>query len=296
MSDCTIVERMPEAEYHARPEWSQSQFKLLPNEPELFYGRHVAKYPGWQLKPTPDMELGTALHAVILDGKPLVEIPGDVLTSNGQRRGKPWEQYQAEHADDLIMLPKEIGGIRAMVDAIMGQDVLRNLFEADGFTEHSLFMVDDATGLPTRGRLDKFARLNGRMIIGDLKCTSIDPADKRQVEAKIHSFKYHQQAAHYWDLCEAAYVTPVDFVFAFVRNSPPYNAVGWTLTPNAIELGRRRNRVALDDLRRRLDTGDWVGERHGYLSMADLPKYAYMDDPDANPLPTDDFANFVTYR
>jgi hypothetical protein len=39
------------------------------------------------------MELGTNLHRVLLERKPLLIIPEDVLSVNGAKSGKKWKKW-----------------------------------------------------------------------------------------------------------------------------------------------------------------------------------------------------------
>jgi hypothetical protein len=286
------VTEMPAPEYHARPEWSQSQLKLLPNHPELFHGFHIAKK--WTFGQTPDMWLGECVHGVALEGRELLTPPPEALTSNGQRRGKAWEQWSAEHAGDLVLLEKDAAKVHTMAASLRDDPKIRQLLDADGDVELSLFWTDPETELPLRARLDKLARFGSGLVIGDLKCTNIDPADERQVAAKVLNFKYHQQAAFYLDaMREATGTEPAGFLFIFVRNSPPYNAVLWRIEDVGIDLARRRNRVALIDLKERLARNFWRGSRYGIENPLQLPKWAYTDDPGDN-TPTD-FAEFAEF-
>ena len=292
-TNAVCVPDLPADEYHARPEWSQSQFKLLPYKPELFEGFHITKR--WTTEETDDMRLGTQLHAAWLEHEPLLVIPSTALTSNGQRRGKAWEAWCDEHPDNPGVLPKEAGRIQAMTDSGMADPVVRSLIEAEGEVEHTIVWTDEETGLPLRARLDKLARFDGGYQIGDIKATSIDVTSEREVAAKIFSMGYHQQAAHYWDAAAMLYGPPLQFVFLFVRNKPPFNAVAWTLPELDLDLGRRHNRVALLELKHRLETGDWHGSRFGKLNTVSLPKWAWTDDPLG--LPTAErFSEFDDYE
>ncbi len=276
--NATIVDNLPAAEYHSRPEWSQSQFKLLPDHPELFYGFHIEKR--WSIEPTDDMELGSHLHSTLLEGEPLLVIPPDALTSNGQRRGNNWKAWCEEHPENYGVLPKDAGRIQAMIDGANADPVIRDLLEAEGEVEQTIIWTDRETGLPLRARPDKCCRYKSGYQILDLKATSIDVGNEREVSSKIFSFKYHQQAACYCDAAKLAFnAPPLQFVFVFIRNRPPFNAVAWVLNENDLDLGRRHNAVALFELKTRLASGNWRGGRHGKLNVVSLPKWAWTDDP-----------------
>lgn len=273
-----IRENMPEGNYRAYPAWSQSQLKLFPDWPELFYGYHIAHL--WPFKRTNDMELGTQLHAVHLEKEELLIIPPDALSSNGQRRGKNWDAWKQEHPDNPGILEKDSIRIRAMCSSLESDSEIKKIIDADGLVEHSIFWIDPATGLRMKGRLDKMVIGNQRGVIFDLKSTSIDVTNKRLVDKHIFEMGYHKQQAMYVDAAKLAYGIPFSFLFGFVRSKPPYTARLWQLeSKEDIDLGRRHIDLARKDLKSRLETGDWHGGGHNRINFAQLPAYAYSDDP-----------------
>ena len=56
------------------------------------HGHHARTQP--EQEPTAAMQLGSAVHALVLGNKPVVAYPGAV------RRGKEWEAFAAAHGDD----------------------------------------------------------------------------------------------------------------------------------------------------------------------------------------------------
>jgi hypothetical protein len=288
--DVTIInpaiKTLPEPEYRADARWSVSQFKLLPRHPELFRGRYITRE--FEFDPTVGMLFGTACHAEFLEGKQCRAIPPDVLTTNGQRRGKRWELYKESASSLECLNAKEIAAVRGIRASIDSQPRVANLLWGDGPTELSIFADDDETGLKLKGRLDKLRSMADGRVIVDLKITALDPDDPRKIAAQALDMAYHQQMAFYADLVEAAFGDPAaGVVMIFCRAKPPYTARAWIFNDNDIELGRRRNRLALLDLRRRLDSGSWTGDRHNELNAGPegmlLPRWAYTDDPGDNP-------------
>jgi len=297
LANARIVQSMPEPEYRAHKNWSVSQFKMLPKKPELFHGFYVASPPLFEFEETPGMLFGTCAHGEFLEGRACSMVPAEYLTSNGQRRGKAYEAYRAMHGALECLNAKEMAavqGIRASCDA---QSRVMDLLWGKGPTEVSIFANDEETGLDVMGRLDKWRKV-GCGIIGDLKVTDIDPDDERAIINHVFQMQYVQPAAFYTDLLHAATGERPEFIFVFARKKPPYTVRLWQPSENDIDLGRRRNRLALLDLRRRLDSGDWTGDRHNRVNAgADgslLPRYAYTDAPGDNPPNTyDEFSEFA---
>lgn len=290
---------LDETAYRAFDAWSISQIKHV-DRPEWFHGLYVAKPPLFEFDETAGMLFGTNCHAEFLEGKQCSPVPDWALTSNGQRRGKNWDLYKESHSALECLSAKEIEAVRGMRASIEAQPRIANLLFGEGPVELPLFATDDETGLNVKGKLDKLRKADAGLIIGDLKITSIDVDDGRQVAAKVHAMRYHYQAAFYWDLVAAALdEAPIAFIFVFCSNKPPYTARAWRIDDNALDLGRRRYRVALADLKTRLDTGNWSGERHNSINFGPdgclLPKYAFTDDPgDNTPMPYGEFSDYQT--
>jgi len=126
--------------------------------------------------------------------------------------------------------------------------------------------------------LDKWIEHDGSRFILDVKTISADPTNERLVAQQCLSLGYHWQAAAYLDLMRG-HGKPCDaFFFLFVKTSPPHTACLWVLNDNDIELGQRRNRIALLDLAKRLKSGEWTGPRHGEVNYLTYPKWAMDDD------------------
>lgn len=292
-ADCQHID-LPAEEYHARPEWSHSQLKLLPDNPEEFWGRFVAakeERPVWALakKPTRDMELGTAFHGMLLEKLLPPIVPADILSSDGSMTTKAAKAFKAAFPNYLK--PDEHACLQYAVGRCYADPEIAAYLQTDGYVEHSLFWMDPVTGLKGRSRLDKLCRFaDGREIL-DVKFSG--GCDQRWVENQVTKMLYFRQAALYTDAAQAAYGPVNAFTFLFVRNDAPYDAYLWRINANDLELGRRRNQVALEDLCRRLNTNDWRSDRFGRVNNFTLPKWAYDGD---NSMPSlAPFAEFETF-
>lgn len=261
--------KMTDAEYFAHKAWSNSQLKLLPNEPELFHGRYVTGiYPQ---ETTKAMELGTMLHAAVLLGEPLPIIPADVLNKDGHCKGGAWLEWKAQH-DEPCLKEADAEPLVAMMNSIQGNPAAAQLLAQPGATEEPLFFEDRLTGLPLKGKVDKIAEFPDGLVVIDLKTTSDPSADGFAKSAA--SFKYHRQAAFYTDLVTWTIDPPEAFIFICVRNVPPYECVVYECSEEMLRQGREENTLAKADLKRRLETGDWHGASHGKVEILDLPRWA----------------------
>lgn len=259
---------MTDKEYFDHPAWNHSAVKLLPNEPELFYGRHIAKV--WPFEPTAEMDLGTILHGAVLLGEPLPIIPASALNGDGHRKGAQWKEWKDSHPGPALT-EKEAEPLAAMLASVRGNAYAVKLLDAMGRTEEALFSTD-ATGLPLKGKVDKIAQFGVDSVLVDLKTTK-DPSPDGFAKA-CATFAYHRQAAWYLDLAERNDIDAEAFLFIAVRNVAPYECVVYECSGEMIEQGRNENRAALDDLWRRLETNDWHSASHGKVNILDLPKWA----------------------
>jgi hypothetical protein len=62
------------------------------------------------------------------------------------------------------------------------------------------------------------------------------------------------------------------------QNDASLYGLPWSLNDNDLDLGQRRNRLALLDLRDRLQRGHWTGPRHGQINYCAFPKYAHEEN------------------
>lgn len=281
---------LSEPDYRALPRWSVSQLKLLPHRPELFYGQHVVR--SMPFDTTAGMLFGTACHAAFLEGQECHPIPPEVLTSNGQRRGKAWEEYKANASPLDCLSGKEMSAIGGIRHSIQSQPKIANLLWGQGFSEFGIEAEHQETGLPVKSRLDKIRVQKDSRILCDLKITSIDPDDERAVSKHVLAMGYHRALAFYADMMTALFGDdPAGIILVIARATQPFTARMWSPNANDIDLGRRLNRLALRDLANRLESNLWSGERHDSISYFSFPDYAY----DTNTFVGDELEEFATY-
>lgn len=302
-------------DYHDREEYSVSQWKSLPHDPESFFGFHVARPALWTREETPALKFGTLVHARLIEPETFAQrypqaSPCCGVLKSGKNAGAPCgnsgaflaedKWYCGVHAKGTGVKPVDCLSsedslrLESIVRSVRSNIILSNMLDAPGEVEYALFGKHEETGLSIRGRLDKWFELDDARYIFDVKTTAVDPMNERLISAECLKRGYHWQAAAYLDLM-AAHGKPCDvFAFAFLKTTPPYTACVWVLNDNDIELGRRRNRIALLDLQRRLAMNDWTGPRHGEINHLAFPAYAYEDQTHIDePQPLEEFAEYA---
>lgn len=251
--------RIPAEAYHARDEISRSNLEDFIRSPLLYHGLHVASPPRWETKATAAMELGTAVHAALeayLRGVPddIVTIPREALTSNGQRRGKAWDAFKAEHAGKVLVMPAEARQIADMMAGIDANEEARRALYNVGEVEETIVWLDEQHELRRRCRLDK--RLTGEPWVIDIK--TVHTLEEWPLRYHFADHGYHRQAAFYCDAAEALTDVKHNFRFVCLEKSPPYRAEVIELPDHWVERGRQEIADALERLSVCLISGNWT--------------------------------------
>lgn len=265
------LEELPEHIYHARPEYSTSMLKLLPNDPETFNGRHILKLPEFQFKPTKFTDLGTAGHGMILQGEAPPIIPADALSKTGSRQGGAWKDFADEHKGEVWLKESEAEPLKWMTESLDKTRKARALLDMPGLTEQSVFWRSDIGNFPMRGRIDRLAGGSETPLILDLKLTSNASPEKFFWHAR--DMGYHYQAASYmWAVREVLGVEPVGFVFIVGEYQVPYRWFTYQVTDAFLDEGWIVLHEALASLQERLKSGNWLREDRDDLLPLNLPQ------------------------
>jgi len=241
------------------------------------------------------MVFGTQVHANFLEGMECHEIPEWCLTSNGQRRGGKWEAYRESHPAIDCLSKQEMQAVKGIRESILSQSKLANLLWGEGPTEFSIDAVHEETALPVMSRLDKIRVGKQGRILVDLKITAVDVDDEHKVASHCLMMGYHRPLAFYGDMMQALWDDPpIARILIICRKGPPYTARAWSAGHQEIELGRRQNRMALCDLRRRLANDDWSGERHDEINYFSYPGRVYESENTFMGDELDEFAAFAS--
>lgn len=215
---------------------------------------------------TRSMERGSATHALLFETVPVVAYPGAV------RRGKEWEAFQANHADDLIVTAADYEKANRMADAVranyLAQDVLR------GTREKTLLWKDG--GRECRATPDVADYLNH---VTELKtCATADPQRFTWQALRMH---YHAQLAWYLDAVVACGLgRPQAAYIVAVESSAPWPVTVLRLTDRALEAGRRACRLWFERLRGCERTGEWPAYSQSVLDL-DVPDEFELDFGDS---------------
>lgn len=249
-------EDLENADYHRHTAVSKSHLDQIARSPLHYWSRYVDPNRV-EPTPSPQMQLGTALHTHVLeldqwDARYVVMPEGLKRTT---KEGKA--AYEALLSDGrTIISHNDWLQVQAMARSILGNPAAAMLLNLPGKAETSHMWVDALTGLECKCRPDWLTD-DGSLIV-DLKTTrDASPAGFRK---SIGSFRYHCQAAWYLHgLEQATGRRPDQFIFVCVESEPPHACAVYAADSEMIGIGYD---TAMRDLQRLAEckaAGSWPG-------------------------------------
>lgn len=263
-----IYPGIPDTVYHADTDSlssSGARTLLQPGGAAKFAYRRGSPPP-----PSDVFDLGHAVHTRVLgEGGEFVDTGFDAWTTKAAK-----ESRDVARAEGKVPLKSsDYRRVIDMSDAVLTHKLGKILF-ADGFAEMSIYHHDDLTGVRLRARPD-FMPATDRPVIVDLKTTtSADPDEF--VRKSVPAYGYHQQDPWYRDVVRSLGDEGEEpqFFFVLVEKTPPYLASVVELPDEAVQLGRRLNRHAVDLYARCVTTGEWPGYEE-IIHRRDVPEWVY---------------------
>jgi len=223
-------------------------------------------------EPTPEMELGTAFHCLVLEPdlfkqRYTVAPKFDRRTKDGKAAYAEW---QADNADKTPLAIEDYKLIHAMADGLRRNTRARASVEVAGEAERVVLWDDPDTGCPLKMRAD---RILANEIIVDLKTTNDVRPDSWA--RTVHNLGYYRQAALYQAGVRVALGIDCEVVFVAVSKRPPHETGCFVLDADAIRLGHAENEATIRELVERRATGNWESRLHGQVIQVGLPRWAY---------------------
>lgn len=223
-------------------------------------------------------DLGHAAHREVLgDGEIVVVVDAEDYKTKAAQAARD-AAYAAGKAPILRREHEET--VVPMAAALREHPVAGRLFApGTGRAEPSLFWWDGtgADAVMRRSRLDWLPHhvAGRRLIVPEYKtCASAEPDDLEKAVARLG---YYMQAA--WNLDAVEAVLDLDrapvFVFVFQEKGPPFVVTVAQLAQTALQLGRARNRHALDVYRACRASGRWPGYAE---EVVDLETPAWLEN------------------
>jgi hypothetical protein len=239
-----------------------------------------AKFRWEQDNPQPPkktFDYGNAAHAKVLGrGANLVLVDHDRWDTKAAKA----EVAEVRAQGGIPLKRHEIEMVDAMAAAIRQHPLASALLEpAYGAPEQSGFWIDGPTGIRRRVRFDWLPSIqSGRLIIPDYK-TAAD-ASNDAFQKSLDNYGYNQQAAWYEEAAVALGLGGQDTELLFIvqEKDPPYlvNVVGIDFF--AREIGRAKNRAAIEIFADCSATGHWPGYADHNPNYLALPGWAENRD------------------
>jgi hypothetical protein len=202
---------MPAEQYYGSSALGASKIKAFAESP-----LHYEKFS--EMKDTPALQFGRAVHCYILEGPEVFNREYAVMPEGMIRRGKEYQAFLAGAKGKSVIKQDEFDQIVAMRDALLKSDA-RDLILREGYTEVSLFWDQD--GIQCKGRLDKLIPGERVDIMVDYKTTG--SADVRKCFRAMDDYKYWLQEAHYGTGYYRVMGRELEAIFVFQEKTPPYD-------------------------------------------------------------------------
>ncbi|WP_406418317.1 PD-(D/E)XK nuclease-like domain-containing protein [Streptomyces sp. NBC_01614] len=227
--------------------------------------------------PSKTFDYGNAAHKKVLgNGPDLVVIEHDAWNTSDAKA----EVAEARSRGAIPLKQHEMDMVDAMAGAIRKHPLAAALLDpAYGAPEQSGFWIDGPTGIRRRVRFDWLPSIqSGRLIIPDYK-TAADASD-RAMEKEIEKYGYNCQAAWYEEAAQALGLGGDDTEMLLIvqEKKPPYlvNVIGIEFLSR--EIGRGKNRAAIETFANCMSTGRWHGYADAEPNYLALPGYAENRD------------------
>jgi hypothetical protein len=254
-----IYQGISDEEYHGDPDSlssSGARALLQPGGPAKF--KHA---PRVQKR---EYDFGHVAHALILgEGSAIAVIDADDWRTKAAR-----EQRDNARADGKVPVLVDTYVQGAALALAAKQHPLGELLFAEGTPELSVYWHDPETGVRLRCRPDW---MHTSPMVVDVKTTkSAAPTD---FVRSVADYGYHCQQAFYVDGL-AAHGIDAQFLFFAIEKTRPFLCSVIELPDEAVQLGRRLNRAAVDLYARCCETGEWPGYPP-IIHRLELPPWTY---------------------
>ena len=263
-----IITDLTNREYHSNREAvSNSQLSRIARSPALFNAPS---------KTTPALRWGTLVHGIVLEPGEFLNLAAVMPEGLDKGKGKTErvEKFEAENSAKIVVTSTEYRQLLDIRKAVFEDADAGLLFTSPARTEHSLFWVDEATGVKCRCRPD-FWRNDG--IVVDLKTTA--DCSEYGFGRSAYDYRYFAQAAFYWDGIKAVTGTaPEAFIFVAVegKESPEIFVESYNVEAEELEFGRACYRKTLQTYKDCKASGVWPKKLKTGIRKLKMPRWAEL--------------------
>jgi len=272
---------LPNDDYHGSLGYSSSQLKKLIKQTPA----HLKHSFSESNDPTAAMQLGTAVHSMVLEPEnfdnDVAVMPVLNLRTNAGKEEKV--EFIAANKGKAIITEADLDKVNAMAASVRAHPLAGILIQ-DVVVESSVYWwyrtmdPDDDTKYKAMLKVRPDAICRAYPALVDLKTT--DDGSFTGFMKTIQNLYYHVSAAMYLEgvnqckplLAELGHFAYTKFVFVVVENTAPFLTSVYELSPDDLELGKVHYRRALMKLRDGQEN-DWPGFPED-IRMTELPGWA----------------------
>lgn len=213
-------------------------------------------------RPTKVMQIGTIMHAVLLEKKSVAEVceaySTDCFKSNGDLNPKPAAAFRESIGGKIAVKSKDLLEIYDCYEAIATSplyDAIRQSTECE--KRHDAVVA----GVPCRCKPDILCDMGEYVMIYDLKfCDPSPGAFMRSANNTKLGFRYWLQDAHYSAVVREELGKPVMFRFFAVEPMFPFRVQCYWYGPRQREIARDFHSRKLGELKHSMETDTWVDD------------------------------------
>lgn len=253
-----VVKNMSNEVYHQQGGISSSAVKSV-------YKKSIAHWKGEKRKNSRAFDLGTAVHALLLE-----EDRNLVFKGPKTSQSKAFKDQQAELKADQVLLTE----VEYHVAHRMATETLKNkvchdaLRHKDRANEVSIFAECENTGLMLKTRPDLHIASEG--IVYDVKTTQ--DASPKGFSSECWKYSYPIQAAFYLYVCNLGGIEVDRFHFIAVEKSAPYVSHMHVVSPELLVWATEHMHKTLEIIKEAIDKEDF-GTGWGEYSLLEPPKW-----------------------
>lgn len=219
-------------------------------------------------EPTPAMNLGNAVHTLVLEESKFDSEFYIIHQQTRPRRGTPpYGKMLEESQGKIILTNDEYLQAVLMAKSVKDNPNSSSLFQ-DCLVENSIYFTHKATGIQLKSRPDA---MSGSIII-DLKTTA--DASKHAFRYSADKFGYFLQAVIAKQALASIGQTMDEFVFVPVEKSAPYCVGVYTVSHDTLFDESQDFEVLMANLARCMESNIWPG--YGMASL-ERSKYSNYD-------------------
>lgn len=256
-----VYEGLSNDEYHRSQGISSTGLKRILRSPA-----HYKRPP--EFNSTRAKEIGSAIHCAILEPERFI-IDYRIVDCEA-RTSSAYKAACKDHPKERVLTTAEHENIIGMQAGVVRNRKCRELIEADGKYELSVFAKDPETGVLVKVRYDKLIDAIG-MPVDVKKCQD---ASREQFRRSIGNYHYQLSAAFYMDAWEWLHGEKLDVMrWIAVEEQSPHAAARYMPNDEALKVGRAQYRVALNIYAECLERDEWPEYDPDDEEEIDLPAW-----------------------